>query len=344
MSCKSQPPVSSPNPQSKNNRSVSMPSPSISGQVPLSIISIHKLLDLALLFYKRNVMHFRCGFEIRILPKIRMTQEVFNNTKDGVWNLQNEQTKERTAVTHLIVDDEHMKVFENCVSQILMLSGSTTFTKIVNKWNTALIGLMTYFREATVHTQELLDLVVKCGNKIQARIKIVLNSKMPSRFPPVIFYTPKEIGELGMLSMGHILIPQSDLRYNQQTNVGVTHFRSGMSHEEDQLIPNLYCYVLVCYRTKSKCPKKEAEVKDFIHTSRKMKQCETWAILNNWDLKWSLDSDRYSSYEFDFVEILLDYNEHSVIGVAYLEKVKGFVSLFQPKNGNGPFQISPCEL
>ena len=66
-----------------------------------------------------------------------------------------------------------------------MSSGSTTFTKIVNKWNTALIGLMTYFREATVHTQELLDLLVKCENKIQTRIKIGLNSKMPSRFPPV---------------------------------------------------------------------------------------------------------------------------------------------------------------
>ena len=31
----------------------------------------------------------------------------------------------------------------------------------------ALIGLMTYYREATVHTQELLDLLVKCENKIQ---------------------------------------------------------------------------------------------------------------------------------------------------------------------------------
>jgi len=48
-----------------------------------------------------------------------------------------------------------------------------------------------------------------------------------------------------MLSMGHILIPQSDLRYSQQTDVGVTHFRSGMSHEEDQLIPNLYRYIQV---------------------------------------------------------------------------------------------------
>lgn len=49
-----------------------------------------------------------------------------------------------------------------------------------------------------------------------------------------------QVGGLGMLSMGHILIPQSDLRYSQQTDLGVTHFRAGMSHEEDQLIPNLY--------------------------------------------------------------------------------------------------------
>ena len=44
----------------------------------------------------------------------------------------------------------------------------------------------------------------------------------------------------GMLSMGHVLIPQSDLRWSKQTDVGITHFRSGMSHDEDQLIPNLY--------------------------------------------------------------------------------------------------------
>ena len=61
-----------------------------------------------------------------------------------------------------------------------MASSSTTFRKIVNQWNTALIDLMTYFREAVVHTQELLDLLVKCENKIQTRIKIGLNSKMLS--------------------------------------------------------------------------------------------------------------------------------------------------------------------
>jgi pre-mRNA-processing factor 8 len=46
-----------------------------------------------------------------------------------------------------------------------------------------------------------------------------------------------------MLSMGHILIPQSDLRYSVQTDSGITHFRSGMTHEEDQLIPNLFRYI-----------------------------------------------------------------------------------------------------
>lgn len=60
--------------------------------------------------------------------------------------------------------------------QILMASGSTTFTKIVNKWNTALIGLMTYYRESVVNTQELLDLLVKCENKV-LKISPSLNLK-----------------------------------------------------------------------------------------------------------------------------------------------------------------------
>ena len=136
-----------------------------------------------------NLLFSMCGFEIRILPKIRSAIEGFAQ-KDGVWSLQNEVTKERTAQAFLRVDDEALKSFENRVRQVLMSSGATTFTKIVNKWNTALIGLMTYYREAVVHTQELLDLLVKCENKLQTRIKIGLNSKMPSRFPPVRVLCP----------------------------------------------------------------------------------------------------------------------------------------------------------
>ncbi|CAI5475746.1 unnamed protein product [Closterium sp. Yama58-4] len=190
-----------------------------------------------------NLLFSMSGFEVRILPHVRMSARETFGQKDGVWALQNEATKERTAQAFLRVDDEHLKLFETRVRQILMSSGSTTFTKIANKWNTALIGLMTYFREATVHTEELLDLLVKCETKIQTRVKIGLNSKMPSRFPPVVFYSPKELGGLGMLSMGHILIPQSDRLYSKQTDIGVTHFRAGMSHEEGALIPSLYRYI-----------------------------------------------------------------------------------------------------
>ncbi|NXY49468.1 PRP8 factor, partial [Ceuthmochares aereus] len=216
----------------------------IKNRLPRSVTTVQWENSFVSVYSKDNpnLLFNMCGFECRILPKCRTSYEEFTH-KDGVWNLQNEVTKERTAQCFLRVDDESMQRFHNRVRQILMASGSTTFTKIVNKWNTALIGLMTYFREAVVNTQELLDLLVKCENKIQTRIKIGLNSKMPSRFPPVVFYTPKELGGLGMLSMGHVLIPQSDLRWSKQTDVGITHFRSGMSHEEDQLIPNLYRYI-----------------------------------------------------------------------------------------------------
>ena len=40
---------------------------------------------------------------------------------------------------------------------------------------------------------------MRCENKVQNRIKMGLNSKMPSRFPPVVFYSPKELGGLGWL-------------------------------------------------------------------------------------------------------------------------------------------------
>ena len=133
-----------------------------------------------------NLLFNMCGFEVRVKPKSRMHLETLAH-RDGVWNLQHDATKEMTAQAFLRVDEQSLRTFENRVRQILMSSGSTTFTKIANKWNTALIGLMTYFREAVVNTQEMLDLLVKCENKIQTRIKIGLNSKMPSRFPPVVF-------------------------------------------------------------------------------------------------------------------------------------------------------------
>ena len=192
-----------------------------------------------------NLLFSMCNFEVRVIPKIRAPQTSSHTEKEGVWRLQNSVTKQVTATAHLQVSEEGVKAFENRMRQILMASGSVTFTKISKKWNTALISLMTYYREAVIGTDALLDLLVKAETKLQNRVKLGLNSKMPSRFPNVVFYSPHELGGLGMLSMGHMLIPQSDLRISRQTEAGISHFRSGMGSKEtgDQFIPNLYRYI-----------------------------------------------------------------------------------------------------
>ena len=51
--------------------------------------------------------------------------------------------------------------------------------------------------------------------KIQTRIKASLNSKMPSRFPLVLFFAPKELGGLGMISVSTHIIPDNDLKYKK---------------------------------------------------------------------------------------------------------------------------------
>lgn len=213
-------------------------------RIPVSLTTFDWEKSFVGVYSRRNpnFLFSLCGYEILIIPKIRalINDDDIFSFKDGEWKLINNETKEITAKAILKVDDESIKKFENRIKQILLASGSTTFTKIANKWNTTLLGLMTYFREAVINTEKLLDLLVRCENKIQTRIKIGLNSKMPSRFPPVVFYTPKELGGLGMLSMGHILIPISDLQFS---NKEASHFRAGMSHDEDKFIPNLYRYL-----------------------------------------------------------------------------------------------------
>ncbi|KAK6462751.1 putative pre-mRNA splicing factor [Scheffersomyces coipomensis] len=215
----------------------------ISGRLPRSITSI-EWEDTFASVYSRdnpNLLFAMCGFEVRIIPKCRSKEEL--SSQEGVWDLVDHTTKQRTAKAYLQVSQEAIDSFNSRIRQILMSSGSTTFTKVASKWNTALIALFTYYREAIVATEPLLDTLVKCETKIQNRVKMGLNSKMPTRFPPAVFYTPKELGGLGMLSASHILIPASDLRWSKQTDTGITHFRAGMTHQDEKMIPTLFRYI-----------------------------------------------------------------------------------------------------
>ena len=85
---------------------------------------------------------------------------------------------------------------------------------------------------------------------------------MPSRFPPVVFYTPKELGGLGMLSMGHVLIPQSDLRYHTTNKINTEKFHLTFwpfyyFTVSLLIVCNLYygnCYNAVCGRHSMSLP------------------------------------------------------------------------------------------
>lgn len=73
---------------------------------------------------------------------------------------------------------------------------------------------------------------------------------------------------------------------------------------------------------------------------------ETWAIFKNWDIKWYSDPDNHKKYDYEFVEILSEYDEKVGIRVAYLHKMKSFTSLFvqTSKDGSSSFLIRPEEL
>ncbi|XVF28432.1 hypothetical protein REPUB_Repub15cG0028900 [Reevesia pubescens] len=73
---------------------------------------------------------------------------------------------------------------------------------------------------------------------------------------------------------------------------------------------------------------------------------ETWALFKNWNIKWKSDTGTDQKYEYEFVEILSEGAEGVGIHVAYLTKVKGFVSVFcqMSKNGVDTFVIPPNEL
>jgi len=74
---------------------------------------------------------------------------------------------------------------------------------------------------------------------------------------------------------------------------------------------------------------------------------ETWAIFRDWNIKWSSNPNKHVvPHDLEYVEILSDFSENVGIAVAYLDKVKGFVSLFQETLATKvvKFYVRPNEL
>lgn len=73
---------------------------------------------------------------------------------------------------------------------------------------------------------------------------------------------------------------------------------------------------------------------------------DIWALFKDWSISWSSDPELHREYKFEFVEVLSDYDERIGIKVAYLVKLKGFVSLFyrSRNKGKNSFEIPPKKL
>jgi len=176
--------------------------------------------DLAIVFgkqdffsdYKNNFSIRFCGFSLFLIEnfyfyKNKPLKNKTSNDKEGKKNL----IKSKVSSSALFQ-------FECRIKQIIMNSGSTTFTKVANKWNSSILGLITYFREFLQKNKNFMAIFSRSEEKIQIRIKTSLNSKMPSRFPMVLFFAPKELGGLGMFAVSNCIIPENDLKFQKINN------------------------------------------------------------------------------------------------------------------------------
>lgn len=106
----------------------------VRNSLPRSLTTIEWEDTFASVYSKDNpqLLYSMCGFEVRILPRCRTQNGEQYSLKDGVWNLTQESTKERNAQAFLRVSDQGIKDWDNRIRQILMSSGSATFSKIIN--------------------------------------------------------------------------------------------------------------------------------------------------------------------------------------------------------------------
>ncbi|XP_057766390.1 uncharacterized protein LOC130986874 [Salvia miltiorrhiza] len=73
---------------------------------------------------------------------------------------------------------------------------------------------------------------------------------------------------------------------------------------------------------------------------------EVWALFKDWDISWSSNPENHMEFRYEIVEVLSNFAEGIGIKVVHLDKVAGFVSLFQrgEQNETSSFLIGPTEL
>ncbi|KAK4538547.1 hypothetical protein CDCA_CDCA18G4572 [Cyanidium caldarium] len=100
------------------------------------------------------------------------------------------------------VADAVVRDWQQRVQQLLMSTVQAPFVRVAARWNALVLAQVSLYREALSQTPEMLQALRRAEVRVQNRIKLGLNSKMPVRFPPVIFHAPASLGGLDMLSVG----------------------------------------------------------------------------------------------------------------------------------------------
>lgn len=187
-----------------------------------------------------NLLFDMCGFSVRMLPVSRVEEEVLES--ESMWSLRNRTSRDITCRAFVQVSPEHVKLIRNKARRTVMMVGSSTFHSISAKWNALITEIIPYYREAILGSSELQDILARAEHRMQSRVMMVLNSKAKSRFPPAMFYAPSDLGGLGMLSLGHSLIPAKDRSSSAVSTSGAQYFLSGLTNEEGVPVPNIIQY------------------------------------------------------------------------------------------------------
>ena len=211
----------------------------VRSRLPAALVSLKQETTFISVYSRKNplLLFGMNGFEVCIKPRCRTRNGADTSDDQNVWNLIDTQSHTLTAQAFLRVSPTEVQNFEIRIRLVLLNSGQTPFKKLVEKWNTQITSLVVYYREAIYGSPILLRLIKKCESKIQNRVKVQLNSKMPKRFPPVVFYAPVDLWGLGMLSIGHSYIAEGATEGENPT-----HFRSGLNQTGVE-IPNILRYV-----------------------------------------------------------------------------------------------------
>ncbi|KAK1400962.1 hypothetical protein POM88_000567 [Heracleum sosnowskyi] len=73
---------------------------------------------------------------------------------------------------------------------------------------------------------------------------------------------------------------------------------------------------------------------------------ETWALFKDWNIGWSSDPANHRTFKYQMVEILSDFKQETGVEICYLEKVRGFVSVFRrvARDGIVTFLVPSSEM